>query len=62
MNTKLILWILVVAIVSSGVTIVSIHIYQQKKAAQTQQQMQTATTNVMMKLKPDTSPAIFPNK
>lgn len=62
MNTKLILWIVIAAIASSGVTIVSIHIYRQKKEAQAQQQVQSATTNVMMKLKPDTSPAIFPNK
>ena len=62
MKTKLIIWIVIAAVVGSGVTILVVHFSQQSREAQAQQEVHTATTNVMRQLKPDTSPPIFPNK
>jgi hypothetical protein len=60
MKTKLILWLVMVVVVGSGVTLLAIHLYQWREAAQAQQPIQAATTNVMVRLKPDPSPAISP--
>jgi Tfp pilus assembly protein PilV len=57
---KLIFWILVVAVI--GVAVLAIRLYQQNRETRAQQAIHAATTNVMDQLKPDTSPAIFPNK
>ena len=62
MNSKLILCVVVAVVTAGGVTIFVVRYSQQNKEAQSQQEVHTATTNVMRQLKPDTSPPSFPNK
>jgi hypothetical protein len=62
MKPKLILLIVAVVVATSGLTVVTIHYSQRQREEQARRNLHTATTNVMRQLKPDTSPAIFPEK
>lgn len=62
MKPKLILLIVAIVVGTGGLTIVTVQYTQQQREKRARRDVHNATTNVMRQLKPDTSPAIFPEK
>ena len=62
MKPKLILLIVTLVVATSCLVLLTIRFSQQQREERSRRDAHTTSTNVARQLKPDTSPAIFPEK